>query len=133
MSSRAIDLNLSLMKWRLAPELDIDFLRSIKVGILGAGTLGCNIARGLVGWGISKFVLVDNGSVSLSNPARQSLYRLDMAMSEEPKAKAAAKALLEIHPELVGVATLTDIGDRGHCLGSPIAQKGWRSQCCFSG
>ena len=45
----AVDLNLKLMRWRLVPELDLEGLAETKVLILGSGTLGCNVARGLMG------------------------------------------------------------------------------------
>ena len=45
----AVDLNLKLMRWRLVPELDLEKIAQTKALILGSGTLGCNVARGLLG------------------------------------------------------------------------------------
>ena len=45
----AVDLNLKLMRWRLVPELDLETIADTKALILGSGTLGCNVARGLLG------------------------------------------------------------------------------------
>lgn len=42
----------------------------------GCGTLGCEVARTLVAWGVHKLTLVDNGRVAFSNPARQSLFQV---------------------------------------------------------
>ena len=58
------------MKWRLEPELDLDMLSKMKVFILGTGTLGCNMARLLVGYGVKYITFLDNGNVSYSNLAR---------------------------------------------------------------
>jgi len=37
---------------------------------LGTGTLGCNLARLLVAYGVKKISFLDNGFVSFSNLAR---------------------------------------------------------------
>ena len=46
---RAVDLNLRLMRWRLWPSLDTDKLAATRCLLLGAGTLGCAVARTLMG------------------------------------------------------------------------------------
>lgn len=58
------------MKWRLEPKLDLNMLSNLKVFILGTGTLGCNMARLLIGYGIKNITFLDNGCVSYSNLAR---------------------------------------------------------------
>ena len=89
-------LNLSLMKWRLVPELDLEKNKKLKCLILGVGTLGCNLIRALLGWGVVKFTLVDSGVVSYSNPVRQSLFVVkDVG---QPKVDAAKQRILDIAP-----------------------------------
>lgn len=48
----AINLNVKLMKWRMLPNLDFEDLKKTKVLLIGAGTLGCQLSRNLIGWGI---------------------------------------------------------------------------------
>lgn len=96
------------MKWRLEPDLDLVKISNQKVLILGSGTLGCNMARLLVGYGVKKITFLDNSVVSFSNLARQSLFTTDDFDQEEqgiPKVEAAKKNLLKISP-LAEVKTL---------------------------
>ena len=74
LASQAVDLNLKLMRWRLLPELDRDGLAGTRCLLLGAGTLGCAVARCLLAWGVRNITFVDSGVVSFSNPVRQSLF-----------------------------------------------------------
>lgn len=91
------------MKWRLVPDLDLELISNLRCLLLGAGTLGCSVARVLLGWGIKTITFVDNSAVSHSNTVRQSLYTHDDAVSQKPKALAARDALLRIHPNLVSI------------------------------
>jgi ubiquitin-like modifier-activating enzyme ATG7 len=66
----SVDMNLKLIRWRMVPSLKLEPLADLKVLIMGAGTLGCNLARSLLGWGIRNFTFVDNSVVSYNNPVR---------------------------------------------------------------
>lgn len=115
---QAADLNLRLMKWRMIPELNVERLQSTKVLLIGAGTLGCNVARVLLGWGIRDFTFVDYGRVSYSNPVRQSLFTLDDCHAEggsgKPKAQAAADALHTIAADVKSRGIMLSIPMPGH-------------------
>jgi ubiquitin-like modifier-activating enzyme ATG7 len=109
----SVDLNLRLMKWRLLPSLDTELIGRQRCLLLGAGTLGCNVARTLMAWGVRKITLVDNGKVSFSNPVRQSLFTFEDCLNGgRPKAVAAAQRLKEIFPSMEA---------EGHDLSIPMA------------
>uniref|UniRef100_A0A8D2J7P0 Ubiquitin-like modifier-activating enzyme ATG7 n=1 Tax=Varanus komodoensis TaxID=61221 RepID=A0A8D2J7P0_VARKO len=99
LAESSVDLNLKLMCWRLVPTLDLERVVSAKCLLLGAGTLGCSVARTLMGWGVRKITFVDNAKISYSNPVRQPLYEFEDCLGGgKPKAVAAADRLQKIFP-----------------------------------
>jgi ubiquitin-like modifier-activating enzyme ATG7 len=48
LADQAVDLNLKLMRWRIMPEIQLEKIASTKCLLLGAGTLGCYVARVLM-------------------------------------------------------------------------------------
>lgn len=111
----AADLNLKLMRWRALPSLDLSALSSLKCLLLGAGTLGCQVARMLMAWGVRKITLVDNGRVAMSNPLRQSLYTFDNCLNGgEFKATAAVESLKRIFPAVEAEGIVMGIPMPGH-------------------
>ncbi|RMD39546.1 hypothetical protein DV735_g5577, partial [Chaetothyriales sp. CBS 134920] len=113
LADSAVDLNLKLMKWRIAPGLDLESIQKTKCLLLGAGTLGSYVSRNLLGWGVRHISFVDNGAVSFSNPVRQPLFNFsDCLEGGKPKAPTAAAALKAIYP---GVTA------EGHILSVPMA------------
>lgn len=48
LADQAVDLNLQLMRWRIMPSLDLEKVKQTKCLLLGAGTLGCYVARTLM-------------------------------------------------------------------------------------
>ncbi|KAG5916018.1 Autophagy- protein 7 (Autophagy- E1-like activating enzyme atg7) [Claviceps africana] len=112
LADSSVDLNLKLMKWRLAPDLDLDLIKNTKCLLLGAGTLGGYVSRNLLGWGIRKVTFVDYGRVSYSNPVRQPLFEFsDCTDGGRPKAEAAAAMLKRIYP---------GVESEGHSLSVPM-------------
>lgn len=91
------------MKWRLVPDLDLEKISNLRCLLLGAGTLGCSVARVLIGWGISNITFVDKSIVSHSNTVRQSLYIHEDAVKRKFKVDAAKDALLRIRPTMVKI------------------------------
>lgn len=112
LADSSVDLNLKLMKWRIAPNLDLDKIKNTKCLLLGAGTLGSYVSRNLMGWGVRKITFVDYGKVSFSNPVRQPLFAFnDCLEGGKPKAPRAAEALKEIYP---------GVESEGHALSVPM-------------
>lgn len=111
---QAVDLNVRLMKWRLWPSLDTAMLSSTKCLLLGAGTLGCAVARTLMGWGVRDITFVDNGRVSYSNPARQSLFEFKDCEEKAYKSEAAARRLQAIFPGMRARGLVMTIPMPGH-------------------
>ncbi|GFZ07103.1 ThiF family protein [Actinidia rufa] len=111
----AADLNLKLMRWRALPSLNLNILSAAKCLLLGAGTLGCQVARMLMAWGVRKITLVDSGKVAMSNPLRQSLYTLDDCLNGgDFKAAAAVKSLQRIFPAVEAEGVVMAIAMPGH-------------------
>lgn len=120
LANQAVDLNLKLMKWRIAPKLDLDTLRATKCLLLGAGTLGLYVARALMGWGFRDITLVDSGKVLFSNPVRQPLFEFSDCLSGgRPKAEAAAAALKRVFPGVDAKGVQLEIPMVGH----PVAHE----------
>ncbi|XP_055630041.1 uncharacterized protein LOC129770892 isoform X2 [Toxorhynchites rutilus septentrionalis] len=117
LADRTVSLNLTLMKWRILPDLDLDIIRKTKYLLLGAGTLGCGVARSLLAWGALHITFVDYGKVSLSNPVRQTLFLYEDAVNGgKLKAVTAAERLRQIHPCVVSSGYSIKIPMPGHSV-----------------
>ncbi|GAB1606639.1 ubiquitin-like modifier-activating enzyme ATG7 [Argonauta hians] len=115
LAESAVDLNLKLMRWRLIPDLDLEVISQCRCLLLGSGTLGCNVARCLIGWGVRNVTLVDNGKISYSNPVRQSLFVFEDCLNpDKSKAQTAADSLKKIIPGLNAVGINLSIPMPGH-------------------
>ncbi|PPQ66819.1 hypothetical protein CVT24_008678 [Panaeolus cyanescens] len=115
LAGQAVDLNLKLMRWRILPALELEKIAETRALLLGAGTLGCYVARGLMGWGVRKITFVDYGKVSFSNPVRQPLFEFtDCLEGGKPKAEAAAEALKRIFPGIEASGHTLSIPMPGH-------------------
>ena len=119
LAESAVHLNLKLMKWRILPDLDLLTIKNSKVLLLGAGTLGCYVARGLLAWGVSHITFVDNGKVSFSNPVRQPLFEFtDCLHGGTGKAETAAASLKKVFPGICSIGIDMSIPMPGHSIES---------------
>lgn len=116
LTNAAVDLNLKLMRWRMLPGLDLDKLGSTRVLLFGAGTLGCQLSRNLLAWGVRHFTFVDYGKVAYSNPVRQSLYTFEDSVQGLPKAEAAAANLTKVYPGVHAQGFNIEIPMPGHSI-----------------
>ncbi|ORX93410.1 ubiquitin-like modifier-activating enzyme atg7 [Basidiobolus meristosporus CBS 931.73] len=115
LANTAVDLNLKLMRWRLLPSLNLEKIASQKCLLLGSGTLGCYVARSLLGWGVRHITFVDNSRVSFSNPARQPLFNFEDSLGGgKEKAKCAADNLKKVFPGVVSEGHTISIPMPGH-------------------
>ncbi|KIM80534.1 hypothetical protein PILCRDRAFT_789269 [Piloderma croceum F 1598] len=115
LANQAVDLNLKLMRWRILPALDLDKVASTRCLLLGAGTLGCYVARTLMGWGVRTITFVDSARVSFSNPVRQPLFEFEDCLNGgKPKAACAADRLKKIFPGINATGLNLSIPMPGH-------------------
>lgn len=115
LADQSVDLNLKLMKWRIAPDLDLEIIKETKCLLLGAGTLGTFVSRGLMAWGVRKITFIDNATVSFSNPVRQPLFDFkDCLDGGAKKAYRAAEALQEIYPGVDSTGHVMSVPMLGH-------------------
>ncbi|CAJ0931328.1 unnamed protein product, partial [Mesorhabditis belari] len=120
---QSVDLNLSLIKWRLVPEMKLERFKALRTLIFGAGTLGCNLARSMLGWGVRHFTFIDNSNVSYSNPVRQSLSEFEDARLGKSKADCAASALKRILPTVYAQSVQMTVPMPGHSVGAQGEQE----------
>ncbi|XP_013775527.1 ubiquitin-like modifier-activating enzyme ATG7 [Limulus polyphemus] len=124
LAESAVELNLRLMRWRLVPSLDLEKITSTKCLLLGAGTLGCNVGRCLLSWGVKHITFVDNARVSFSNPVRQSLFTFESCLDGgELKAEAAANGLRRIFPGIVTQGINLSIPMPGHPVNGKLIEQ----------
>ena len=117
LAEQAVGLNLKLMKWRQAPDLNLEILKETKCLLLGSGSLGCQVARNLLSWGYTKLTFVDNGRVSYSNPVRQCLFTFEDSKADDNfKATTAARRLTEIYPKVEAQGITMNIPMPGHTV-----------------
>jgi len=124
LADQAVDLNLKLMRWRILPALDLEKVSGTKCLLLGAGTLGCYVARTLMGWGVRTITFVDSGRVSFSNPVRQPLFEfVDCLEGGKPKAACAADSLKKIFPGVNATGVDMSIPMPGHPIPPAALEK----------
>jgi ubiquitin-like modifier-activating enzyme ATG7 len=115
LAKEAVYLNIKLMKWRLLPTLDIPKIQGKQYLVFGAGALGCQLGRNLIGWGIKYISCIDYSKVSYSNPAWQTLYEYEYTIEGgRPKAEVAAERLKKIYTEIVSAGYHVSVSMSGH-------------------
>lgn len=124
LADQAVDLNLKLMRWRILPEINLEKIQSTRCLLLGAGTLGCYVARTLLGWGVRTITFVDSSTVSFSNPVRQPLFEYqDSLNGGKGKAQCAAESLQRIYPGVESKGFQFNIPMPGHPIPEASIQK----------
>jgi ubiquitin-like modifier-activating enzyme ATG7 len=124
LADQSVDLNLKLIKWRIAPNLALDDIKNAKCLLLGAGTLGSYVSRILQGWNVKKITFVDNATVSFSNPVRQPLFVYkDCLEGGAKKAIRAAEALKEIYPGADSTGYAMSVPMLGHPITNETVTK----------
>lgn len=127
LAEQAVELNLKLMKWRIAPDIDLDIIKKQRVLLLGAGTLGSYVARALMGWGVRSITFVDNGRISYSNPVRQPLFNFEDCFSDDGqgaiKALKAAENMKKIFPCVDCMGYNLEVPMIGHSVTDEPKQK----------
>ena len=83
-------------------------LRQAHVLVVGAGGLGAPVCLYLAAAGVGRITLVDDDVVSRSNLQRQVIYRDDLR--GEPKAYAAAQAMMALNPHVDVTPLIRRIG-----------------------
>lgn len=117
LAESSVTLNLSLMKWRMLPSLDLDTLSRTRCLLIGSGTLGCHVARNLIAWGFMNMTFVDRTRVSFSNPVRQTLFQYgDCLNGGKWKSEAAAEHMKLIYPQVNARHQNLDIPMPGHIV-----------------
>ncbi|KAJ1923889.1 Autophagy protein 7 [Tieghemiomyces parasiticus] len=95
LATTAMELNLKLMKWRVAPDLNLAVVQRQRCLLLGAGTLGTYVARALL-----------------------PLYQFsDCLNGGKWKAKSAAEQLKGVYPHAVTQGHVLTIPMPGHAVG----------------
>ena len=117
------------MKWRILPELELERVQTQRCLLLGAGTLGCVVARSLLAWGVRDITLIDSGRVSFSNPVRQWLFQFEDCLNGgQSKAMAASARLKQIFPSARTDGVELQIPMPGHGAIASWTQSRWVSR-----
>lgn len=109
-SGATVDVDLEEDRYhrlRLIQWWDQDRLKNARVFVVGAGALGNEIVKNLALLGVGKIFIADLDTIEESNLTRSILYRASDNGAE--KAATAARAAMEINPDVKAVGCSADI------------------------
>ncbi|RUS31473.1 hypothetical protein BC938DRAFT_477747, partial [Jimgerdemannia flammicorona] len=98
----------------------VEKLGSLRLAVIGAGALGCEDAKNLVGIGAGRkslsgrILYFDDDFVSHSNPTRQFCFTEDDAKRRSPKAATLVKFMTHRRPDIAMQAYEIRVGPGGH-------------------
>ena len=91
----------------LIPWWDRDRMAAARVLVVGAGALGNEIIKNLALLGVGRILILDLDTIELSNLTRSVLFR--EADIGETKAEVAARAAMEINPDIRAVGVVGNV------------------------
>lgn len=107
------ELHLQMMRWRIKQDLKSKEITKLRICIIGAGALGCQVIRQLLAWGVHNITVIDHGRVT--NATRQCLYRAKNISDHDFKAISACCEIEMIYPGANAISLNMSVPMPGKC------------------